>query len=119
MKCRWKPQESDSKTAAILVSVCSNGDITYWHAPTGKSIITISEDIPSDLYALDFSKAGDFLAGGGKDYSVKIYDDSTKSLVMVLHAAGTTNVGHSNRVFSVKFTDDPNILLSGGWDNTV
>ena len=28
--------------------------------------------------------------------------------------------GHSNRVFSVKFhPDDPNVVLSGGWDNTV
>ncbi len=28
--------------------------------------------------------------------------------------------GHSNRIFSVKFkADDPNLVLSGGWDNTV
>ena len=28
--------------------------------------------------------------------------------------------GHSNRVFSVKFvTDEPNLLLSGGWDNNI
>eukprot|EP00826_Nyctotherus_ovalis_P064278 TRINITY_DN9424_c0_g2_i17.p1 TRINITY_DN9424_c0_g2~~TRINITY_DN9424_c0_g2_i17.p1 ORF type:complete len:203 (-),score=64.82 TRINITY_DN9424_c0_g2_i17:145-753(-) len=59
------------------------------------------------------------LAVGGKDYNVKIYDDSTKSLMSVLRAAGTTNEGHSNRVFSVKFTEDPNVLLSGGWDNAI
>jgi len=28
-------------------------------------------------------------------------------------------VGHSNRIFSVKFTDDQNVIVSGGWDNTV
>ena len=28
--------------------------------------------------------------------------------------------GHSNRVFSLKFVaEDPNLLVSGGWDNTV
>ena len=28
--------------------------------------------------------------------------------------------GHSNRIFSIKFSpEDPNILLSGGWDNSV
>lgn len=28
--------------------------------------------------------------------------------------------GHSNRVFSVKFDkDDENLLVSGGWDNTI
>ena len=27
--------------------------------------------------------------------------------------------GHSNRVFSLKYhPEDPNIILSGGWDNT-
>jgi len=68
---------------------------------------------------MDFSKSGDMLAVGGKDYNVKIYDDSTKSLATTLKAAGTINEGHSNRVFSVKFTEDPNVLLSGGWDNTI
>lgn len=107
------------KVASILVSVCSNGDITYWHATSGKSIISIQEDNPSDLYAVDFSNAGDLLAVGGKDYNVKIYDDSTKSLITSLRAAGTTNEGHSNRIFSVKFTEDPNIIISGGWDNSI
>jgi COMPASS component SWD3 len=33
---------------------------------------------------------------------------------------GSVRPGHSNRVFSIKFNpDDENILLSGGWDNTV
>ena len=31
-----------------------------------------------------------------------------------------SSAGHSNRVFSVKFhPEDPNVLLSGGWDNTI
>lgn len=33
---------------------------------------------------------------------------------------GTTNsIGHSNRILSIKFTKDPNIMISGGWDNTL
>lgn len=97
----------------------AGGEITYWHAASGKSIITIQDPENTDLYALDFSKTGDVLAVGGKDYKVKIYDDSTKSLVSTLEAAGSTNLGHSNRVFSVRFSDDPNLLVSGGWDNAV
>jgi len=28
--------------------------------------------------------------------------------------------GHSNRIFCVKFhPNDPNVLLSGGWDTTI
>jgi len=107
------------KTANILVSVSAGGEITYWHAASSKSIITIQNPDNTDLYALDFSKIGDMLAVGGKDYKVKLYDDSTKSLISELEAAGPTNPGHSNRVFSVKFSEDPNLLVSGGWDNVV
>ena len=27
--------------------------------------------------------------------------------------------GHSNRIFSIKFTNDPNVFISGGWDTTI
>ena len=105
--------------STILVSVSAGGEIVYWHAASGKSIINIRDPTNSDLYALDFSKSGDLMAVAGKDHSIKIYDDSTKSIVSVLNASDTGKLGHSNRVFSVKFTDDPNLLVSGGWDNTV
>lgn len=33
---------------------------------------------------------------------------------------GVTTVGHTNRVFAVKWhPSDINITLSGGWDNTI
>ena len=36
------------------------------------------------------------------------------------HGWWQETAGHSNRVFSLKYhPDDPNIILSGGWDNTV
>ncbi len=39
---------------------------------------------------------------------------------MELAAGGSGETGHTNRVFSVKFDkDDPNMLCSGGWDNTI
>ncbi|CAM9752483.1 unnamed protein product, partial [Chrysoparadoxa australica] len=37
-----------------------------------------------------------------------------------LRYGSSATPGHSNRVFSVKFNPrDPEVLLSGGWDNTV
>ena len=37
-----------------------------------------------------------------------------------LRRYGRNKAGHSNRVFSVKFSqDDDNVVLSAGWDNTV
>ena len=56
---------------------------------------------------------------GGSDYEIKIYDDITKSVISTLKTNGTINIGHSNRIFSVRFTEDPNLMVSGGWDNTV
>ena len=73
----------------------------------------------ADLYCIDYRKDGNLFAVAGKDFMVKIYDDSTKSLAVTLQSAGNLNPGHSNRVFSVRFTDDPNLLVSGGWDNTI
>mmetsp|Transcript_25023 Transcript_25023/g.27720 ORF Transcript_25023/g.27720 Transcript_25023/m.27720 type:complete len:161 (+) Transcript_25023:507-989(+) len=41
-------------------------------------------------------------------------------LIQELDPYKSGHAGHSNRVFSVKFSkDDPNILISGGWDNNI
>jgi len=73
----------------------------------------------SDLYCLDYNKTGDILATAGKDFKIRLYDDETKNQIMEMKSGGEQLPGHSNRVFSVKFTDDPNLLISGGWDNTI
>ena len=66
-------------------------------------------------------------ATAGKDKIVRIYDEATKTMVSKL-SSGWGSIsggrcergGHSNRVFSLKFKpDDPNLLISGGWDDTV
>lgn len=81
--------------------------------------MSIKDPNSADLYCLDFRKDGGLIAVGGSDHEIKIYDDLTKSVITSLKADGAINMGHANRVFSVRFTDDPNILVSGGWDNTV
>ena len=50
-----------------------------------------------------------------------MYDEATKTLQTTLSGGiGYQRVGHSNRVFSLKYcNEDENILLSAGWDNTV
>jgi hypothetical protein len=52
---------------------------------------------------------------------VRVYDEATKTLQATLTGGiGYQRVGHSNRVFSLKFcNEDENMLLSAGWDNTV
>lgn len=57
----------------------------------------------------------------GKDGKLRLYDDMTRACELVLEG-GTADVcaGHTSRVFSVKFNaEDPRVLVSGGWDNTI
>jgi WD40 repeat protein len=51
---------------------------------------------------MDFNKDGTLLAVAGRDTSVKIYDETTKSLAFKMKELAELP-GHSNRVFCVKF----------------
>lgn len=69
---------------------------------------------------MDFNFDGSLLATGGKDFCIRIYDDNIKSVQHTFAAADWGQRGHANRVFCVKFLpDDPNILISGGWDANI
>ena len=51
----------------------------------------------------------------------RLYDEGTKTLVSKLVSSAYAAIpGHSNRIFSLKYLpDDPNVFLSGGWDNNI
>lgn len=50
---------------------------------------------------------------------VRLYDAATQKLVCALSADSST-VGHTDRVFSLKYTSrDDDLFVSGGWDDTV
>lgn len=80
---------------------------------------TIRDDPTNHLYALDYQHDGLAFATAGKDTIIRLYDESTKSIISEFRGGGS-HPGHSNRVFALKFSkDDPNLLVSGGWDNTL
>lgn len=59
-------------------------------------------------------------ATAGKDSIIRIYDEETRVVTQELAGVGWKDAGHNNRIFCVKFIpEDPNILLSGGWDTNV
>jgi COMPASS component SWD3 len=97
--------------------------VQHWHMTSGKCLHTFSDD-QNEVNCLDYNDEGTQFVTGGRDSKIRIYDEATKTLVSVLEGGvmgdrSATAPGHSNRVFSVKFTHDENIILSGGWDNTV
>ena len=61
------------------------------------------------------------IATAGKDKYIRVYDEATKSCVVELCGGwGKEAPGHSNRIFSVKYSrSEPNLLVSAGWDNTI
>lgn len=59
-------------------------------------------------------------ATSGNDFHVRVYDEDSKSIAIDFKPADWNQPGHSNRVFGVKFVkDDPNLLLSSGWDTNM
>jgi WD40 repeat protein len=128
MAVRFRPEKSKSRN--VLVSVDSSGSVQHWHLSSGKCLHEIVEDAThpltqrqyrNQIFALQYSRDGEMFATAGKDKSIRIYEEATKSHVATLsqNIMGTSR-GHSNCIFSVKWhPTDPNVLLSAGWDNTV
>lgn len=69
---------------------------------------------------IDYNNLGSKFAVGGKDCSLKVYDDDMKCIDHVFPAGDWSQRGHTNRIFSIKFLpDDPNVILSCGWDSNL
>lgn len=117
---RWRPA-TGSGTKNVLLSANSDGTVQHWHVTSRKCLHTITET-DNQVYALDYRADATAFATAGKDYAVRVYDEATKTLTAKLASGwvGAPSAGHSNRIFTLKFVpDDPQLLLSGGWDNTV
>ncbi len=116
---RWRPQSSTMKTLNVLVSTQANGSIKHWHVSSGKCLHQRCDDEDNHLYCMDYCPDGSKFAVAGRNHRVLVYDETTKSLMMDLQASSELP-GHSNRIFAVKFhPGQPQVLLSGGWDNTL
>eukprot|EP00485_Elphidium_margaritaceum_P005722 CAMPEP_0202687796 /NCGR_PEP_ID=MMETSP1385-20130828/3406_1 /ASSEMBLY_ACC=CAM_ASM_000861 /TAXON_ID=933848 /ORGANISM="Elphidium margaritaceum" /LENGTH=369 /DNA_ID=CAMNT_0049342643 /DNA_START=79 /DNA_END=1188 /DNA_ORIENTATION=+ len=120
---RWKPSLSNVGSSSCLITTSSSGCIDIWHVQSSKCMYSINEE-DNQIFCFDLSPSiqGSFkFAAAGKDRTIRIYDDETKKLTCSLEKGFMSKqVGHSNRIFSLKWKpDDPNILLSGGWDNSV
>ena len=74
----------------------------------------------NQLLTCDYSPDGTQFCTAGSDTVVRVYDEQTRGLVIALEGGGAGEPGHSNRIFCSKFNaEDPNLVLSGGWDFNV
>jgi COMPASS component SWD3 len=108
----WKPKSSSSKTKNVLICSETEGVISQWHTTSRKLLHKL--DTGCEVYALDYHHSLPLFVTGGKDCVIRLYDDSTKTLVTEFEPK------HTSRIFCVKcHHDDPNVVYSGGWDCTV
>lgn len=101
----------------LLLSTHTDGAINYWRPASGRLVHQMTEE--ADIYALDVETAGVGFATGSSDSKVRLYDGEKHCLAGVMEPQGPQAPGHSSRVFSLKFSSDSRLLLSGGWDSTI
>lgn len=64
------------------------------------------------LYSLDFSPDGHFLAAGGRDGVIRVWDVNRQEVIRTI-------TGPRGTVASLRFSPDGRQLLSGSWDGSV
>jgi hypothetical protein len=62
------------------------------------------------------SKDGETIGVVGADPTVFLLDTETQRIKGRLEGEEGGMPGHSNRVFSIKFEEDQNMVLTSGWD---
>eukprot|EP00128_Syssomonas_multiformis_P008004 Colp12_sorted_trinity150504_noHs@24907 len=113
---RFRPGNHSTKN--VLVVTSASGTVQHWHATSSQLLHTITEADNQPL-CLDYRPDGLQFATGGQDCKIRLYDETTRKQTGDL-SQGFEAMGHTNRIFSVKFNpEDPNMLLSAGWDDTV
>lgn len=77
---RFRPSSASSKTRNVLLTANADGRIQHWHVTSGKCLHTIVEP-DNQVFAIDYKEDATKFATAGKDYTVRIYDEATKTKV--------------------------------------
>lgn len=117
----FRPGGSSSSVARnVMLVTCSDGGVSHWHMGSMKELDSFYEEGNQVLTAA-YSPTGLIFATAGKDHRIRVYDEEKRTLITTLKdGVENETMAHSNRIQSIKFSsDDPNVLVSGGWDMTV
>ncbi len=89
-----------------IASASSDNTIRIWSVSGGYTTQTISNTFTDHTLCVAFSPDGRYVAAGGYETVVKVYDVNSGSLVRTLY-------GLKGNVWSVRFTDDGRSLVGG------
>ena len=103
-----------------MLTVNANGAVQHWHTTSGKLLSSIYDDL-NQLLSADYNSDGSQFVTGGSDTILRVYDELSRKEIRSLNGNdGEYNMGHTNRVFCVKYSqENPNLIVSGGWDLSV
>jgi WD40 repeat protein len=122
---RWIWSVTFNSTGQLLASASGDGSIKIWAVNSGECLSTIQVE-GGFVSSVAFSPTENLIAGSCGDLAVRIWDftnlanaqestlvsKSEEAPIKLLH----TLQGHSNRVWSVAFSPQGNLLASGGED---
>lgn len=92
---------NDSKRMA---TASWDGTVKYWHV-YGLMVVSKHYEHQAPVYAVDIHPTKEWIASGGGDNSIVIWDGENNQLVKKLE-------GHSSAVTDLQFTEDGNQLIS-------
>ncbi|KAJ3043956.1 hypothetical protein HDV00_003483 [Rhizophlyctis rosea] len=116
----FRPDSNMYRNTGILAASFADGKLLHYHYTSNQLISTIDEG-ENQINCVTYSHDGKQFATGGSDMHLRIYDGVTqKETLKMFTGKGDVTAGHSSKIFSIKFhPKDPNLLISGGWDNTI
>ena len=65
----------------VIIATDASGNVVHWHAHSKKMLHSLTEK-KNQIFALDLSNDGKLFATGGKDYNLRVYDDSRKECIV-------------------------------------
>jgi WD40 repeat protein len=99
----------DGSTLAVVENAAETGALHVWNTATG------TDTVPQEnggFTSVDFSRNGQFIAVGGQDGSITLFDAATVTPV-------ATITGHLREVTSVSFSPDSSLIVSVSVDGTL
>ncbi|PNW83055.1 hypothetical protein CHLRE_06g305000v5 [Chlamydomonas reinhardtii] len=118
----FRPDVSGSRMQNVLLAAQADA-IVHVHVGT-KRVLHVQRESGNRINTLAMRADGRMFASAGSDTVVRVYDEAAApggaACRTLDHGDGVTTTGHTSHVFSLAWQpDDPQIILSGGWDNRV
>ncbi|KAG2432059.1 hypothetical protein HYH02_013128 [Chlamydomonas schloesseri] len=118
----FRPDVAGSRMQNVLLAAQADA-IVHVHVGT-KRVLHVQREERNRINTLAMRADGRMFASAGSDTVVRVYDEAAApggaACRTLDHGDGVTTTGHTSHVFSLAWQpDDPQILLSGGWDNRV